>query len=272
QIKSSVEVVRRSHIELFKKCQHAFNLEVIKEVKQENNAYALHGIILHEIFDKYSKLENISRDDLANEFKERYTNEMPRDNHSFKEKPLLYDQLYEKGFDAIDGFLAFYNQISLPYITEENIIFELEEGLPKVSITMDRVDKEGENLHMLDYKCGKTFTGKKLSEDLQVPLYCHAIKLKYGIYPASFTFLFVSEGKERRYLLRNGNEYVCTVKKKEYVINVDEKIEEVKYLLKEIQKGEGNTMCGDFWHCENMCYYKKNGICNGGSSHIWNIR
>lgn len=264
QKKSSLELVRRSHIELYKQCPYAFYLECIKEEKQENNAYALHGIILHEIFDKYSKMENIVEEDLRNEFMERFEREVPRTHYSFEDNEALYDKLIEKGIDAICGFMQFYYKAPQPYITEENIVFELEEGLPKVSITMDRVDKDEEgNLHFYDYKCGKTFTGKKLEEDLQVPLYCYASYRQYGTFPQSFTFLFVSEGKERKYTHVGCGVYECVVRNTTYTINIQERLGLVKALLHDIKNEQFSTKCGNAWHCKNMCYYHKQNICEG---------
>lgn len=270
QKKSSLELVRRSHIELYKQCPYAFNLEVIKGVERETNAYALHGIILHEIFDKYSKIENISEEELRKEWLDRYFKEMPKDNISFKDNALLYEQLFEKGHDAIEGFMAFYNSTGQPHITEENIIFKLDDALPEVSITMDRVDiDEHGDYHMFDYKCGNTFTGKKLSEDLQVPLYCYAMLYKYGKLPKTFTFLFVSEGKERKYELIDDMTYRCTVRKRDYDIDVDARLKYTMSLLRDIANEKFNTMCKNFWHCNNMCYYKKSGKCDGGDMKIW---
>lgn len=275
QRKFSIDVIRRSHLELYKQCHHAFYLECIKGIEPENNAYALHGIILHEIFDKYSKQQHLTKEILSQAFEERYKKNVSIDNFSFKENKKLYDELYEKGFRAIDGFLAFYHSVGMPFITEENIVFSVDDDLPQISITMDRVDKdENGYLHMYDYKCGKTFVGKKLSEDLQVPLYCYAMFKKYGQYPKSFTFLFVSEGNERRYELVDevNPTYCCKVRNKEYVINVETRLQEAKDILKAIKKEQFKGMCSNFWYCSNMCYYKKAGKCNGAENNIWNIQ
>lgn len=264
QIKSSLEVVRRSHIDLYKTCPHAFYRECVLKEEQETNKYALHGIILHEIFDKYSLQTQISKENLQWEFAERWEKEKG------DIEPGLNEQLYEKGLNAIDGFMAFHDSVDLPFITEENIIFSIDDSLPKVSITMDRVDKdENDDYHMYDYKCGKTFTGKKLEEDLQLPLYCYAMLDKYGKLPKSFTFLFVSEGKERKYELIDERTYRCTVRKKNYDIHIDERIRYTKTLLKDIADEKFGAMSTNFWHCNNFCYYKKVGKCNGGDTLVW---
>lgn len=264
QIKSSLNIVRRSHIDLYRTCPYAFYRECILGDEQETNKYALHGIILHEIFDKYSTQTNISKEDLQWEFAERWEKEKGTI------EPGLNEQLYEKGLNAIDGFMAFHSLVGLPFITEENIHFEVGEDLPKVSITMDRVDKdENGDYHMYDYKCGKTFTGKKLADDLQLPLYCYAWKTSYGVLPKSFTFLFVSEGKERRYELVDDDTYVCIVRKKEYRVSVEKALDEARKTLQSIAKEQFSERCSNFWHCNNFCYYKKNNKCDGGEEKIW---
>lgn len=274
QRKSTIDIVRRSHIELYKKCRHAFYLECVKGVEPQNNAYALHGIILHEIFDKYSKKLKINKEHLMNDFLNRYDEEVKETNWSFAENKTLRDELRDKGERAIDGFMAFHESVELPFITEENILFEVGEGLPKVSITMDRVDKdEAGNLHMYDYKCGKTFVGKKLSEDLQVPLYCYAMYKQYGSYPKSFTFLFVSEDTTRRYELTDEQvpTYVCKVRNKAYTVVVEDKLEETRSILKNIQDEKYKGMCSNLFHCSHFCYHKHVGNCSGAENNIWNV-
>lgn len=275
QRKFTIDIVRRSHIELYKQCHNAFYLECVKGEAPKNNAYALHGIILHEIFDKYSKELQINKEILMNEFLTSFNEQVKEDNWSFTDNKMLREELKQKGERAIDGFMAFHESVGLPFITEENILFEVEEGLPKISITMDRVDKdENGDLHMYDYKCGKTFVGKKLAEDLQVPLYCYAMYKQYGVYPKSFTFLFVSEDATRRYELIDHSKptYVCKVRNKEYVVCVEDKLNEARSILKEIQGEQFKGMCSNFFHCSHFCYHKYAGKCEGADNNIWNIQ
>ena len=50
-----LEEIRRSHIELYKKCPRAFELQVVENRPIEMGVYADIGIKLHEIFDGISK-------------------------------------------------------------------------------------------------------------------------------------------------------------------------------------------------------------------------
>lgn len=265
-----IDHVRRSHIETYKKCPYEFYLEVVKGVEKENNAYALHGIILHEIFEKYSLDNKLNKNNMYAEFKERYLKEVPQTNYSFKEKPHIYEELLKKGITAIDNFIEYEKTAMPPFKTEMQIIFPIAGDMPKVSITMDRIEKTERGLKFIDYKCGKTFAGQKLSTDLQVPLYCLASKYEFGELPYAFEFLFLSEGKTRLFELYGDNTYKCTVGKRVYEVQLTEAIREVKGIFSMIQKEQFNvTKNVTDWYCENMCYYKRNEACAGKLKQMW---
>lgn len=268
----NIDVIRRSYIELYKSCPYAFYNVVVKGIELPNGVYALHGIILHDLFDLYSTSEDKSKINLFDLFKERYYGEMSENHLDFKEKPELFMELYEKGIRAIKNYLAYEETAPKPFETEKKIIFSVGENLPKISITFDRVNKYGEEYELVDYKCGKVYSGQKLVTDLQLPLYALAIKERYGKLPNTFRFLFMSENKERVYHLTRENTYECTVRNRKYVVNLTEAIREVKQVLGDIQKGRFSVHQDvSNWHCERMCQLKKYEVCQGKDVQRWKL-
>lgn len=263
-----IESVRRSYIENYKTCPYMFKKLAIDKVEVPNNPYAENGIILHDIFDKASNDKSITKEMMVKEYTDEYAK-----IENFKEyqiKKNLPKTLYEKGLICIDNFIKYNNSAPEPFATEEKILYNIGEDLPKIQITFDRINKIGDKLHLIDYKTGKVHVGKKLSSDLQIPTYIMAVKEKYGVYPETFTLLFLSEGKERIYNRVNDKTYVCKVRNREYVVNIQEKITEIQSIFSKIKQGRFEIPVGKLspWYCENRCaLYEKH--CAGVEDQPW---
>lgn len=248
-----IESIRRSHIENYKTCPHMFKLLVLDEIEIPNNPYAENGIILHDIFDKASNDKTITKEEMIKEYTDRYAT-----IDTFK--PYMIEKsvptsLYKKGLISIDNFIKYNNAAPEPFETEKTIYYTISDDLPKIQITFDRINKVNDKLHLIDYKTGKVHVGKKLANDLQIPTYILAVKEEYGELPETFTLLFFSEDKERVYNKVNDNEYVCTVGKRDYVINLQDKLREINSIFSKIKQGLFDIPVGNLspWYCENRC-------------------
>ena len=269
--KSTLEVVRRSHIETYKKCPYCFYLETVKGYTGDNNPAAIQGIVLHDIFDHYSSLpiDTLAtlEDDMIQEFEKRF-----REDYQPDEKDMLglakQQDLLKNGYQCIKQFIEWQHIIGNPYESEINLQYALDDNLPKVSMTFDRINREPSGYVLMDYKCGATFTGKKLEEDLQVPLYCEGARQHYGEYPVKFSFLFMREGKTRDYIHQGNGIYHCVVRKKTYEINVPKRLEDVKVLLSDIQSAKFSQLSTNHFWCSNFCNMKRGGYCNGQTGYI----
>lgn len=261
----NIEFVRRSHIELYKRCPHAFYMEVVKGVKQDQNIYALMGIDLHDLFEEACYEPTTSKGMLKSfaPMWEGYDESLFKDS-AFK------DKMWQRAVNSIEGFHDVLPTLPIkPFKTEETIFFEIDEDLPKVRITMDRIDEEDGKLHVRDWKTGKLLYGNKLTTDLQAPLYIHAVKQEYDLPVESFTFHYVGEKKERVFTKFNEDKYVCKVGKKEYIISLDEKIKEVKSIFSQIKNKNFNVPTKkNFFACK-MCTYREKGLCEGQENETW---
>ena len=264
------EYVRRSHIELYKVCPYAYYLEVIKQIPMENNIYADMGIILHDIFDHHSNNLQEPTNKMFDQFK-KWFQEVPDKKFIVKNvKSDLKEKLYHQGISCIENYITKELTMPKPFATEETIFTTIDPILPKIRITFDRINKVGDELHVVDYKTGKLYVGKKLVTDLQIPTYILAIQEKYKMQVDNFTYLFLSEGKERTYHRINNNEYMCTVGKKEYIVNIQERIREIKQIFARIKANNFSVPHNiNEWHCENMCAFGINGICAKGDAQRW---
>ena len=262
--KFNLDFIRRSHIETYKSCPYAFYLEVIKGMEVPMNIYAQVGIDLHDAYDLHQKGE-IDEQGVRLKTIESIV------NCRGKWDDELVNKLEEKANKATEGYLGIHD--SLPgklVITEETLFITVKEGLPKIRITMDmiREDEEG-NLHILDWKTGKVMSGQHLATNLQVPLYIKAVQDNYKRPVKSFTLIYLSEGKQRKYEHVGGDRYECLVRKRVYKISVDEAIKEVQSLFGKIKGGLFSIPDRPNYFFCKQCHFGKEGICAKADTQRW---
>ncbi|HSQ90173.1 RecB family exonuclease [Romboutsia sp.] len=262
--KFELDFIRRSHIDTYKACPYAFYLEVIKGMEVPMNIYAHVGIELHELYDKHQKGE-IDKQEVSSGTTETIL------SCRGKWDDELVNKLDIKAQKATEHYLSICDDLpGKLVITEETLFINIKEGLPKVRITMDmiREDEEG-NLHILDWKTGKVMTGQNLATNLQVPLYIKAVQDNYGKPVKSFTLIYLSEGKERKYVHVGEDRYECTVKKRVYKISIGDTIKEIQSLFGKIIGGLFNIPDRpNYFHCK-QCHFGDNGTCARSDKQRW---
>ena len=263
-----IDVVRRSHLELYDKCPYAFKLEVVDGGGSAQTIYTQSGIDLHELFDEYSKHDEGDADEMyarfIKEYECNYPEEWYNDTHATRAK---MDERYRKN---IKGFFDLRAKLGPPVITEEQIVFSVHDNLPKVSITMDRIDEEDGEYVLGDYKTGKVMVGKKLTTDLQAPLYILAVKQHYGKPVKRFDFYYLSEEKIRSFVRSEEDEdiYICNVVNREYKVSLEETKREVRDRLAKIQKGLFQIQPNQKpYGCKWCQFYQTQ--CEGCDTEIW---
>lgn len=266
----NLEYIRRSHIEDYKDCPYHFYLEVIKGIEVPANIYAQVGIDLHDMYESYQRNE-LGEEELRS--KTVIAVESLRGQFDDE----LVEKMVEKAKKATEGFLGLIPSLTNKIVAlEETIFFEVKDGLPKVRITMDRIDEdENGDLHLHDWKTGKVMVGKHLMQNLQVPLYIHACQEHYKKPVKSFTLYYVSERekggaiKSRRYNHVYGDEYVCTVRKKSYTIKLSDTIKEVQAIFARIKAGRFSIPDRpNYFKCNN-CHFKEIGQCANSDIQPW---
>lgn len=177
----------------------------------------------------------------------------------------------ERGIISIENYYRLTESLGKQFASEVTIHFSVGENLPKVQMTFDRIDEnENGGLDVLDWKTGAVMVGKKLSSDLQAPLYIKGIQEHYGRRVDTFRFIYLSENKERIFERIDEQNYVCKVGKREYFININDAIKEVQRVFSKIQKGYFSIPDGSSMHytCK-FCHIKDRGICEGADIQAW---
>ena len=272
------DVIRRSYIELYKSCPYAFYLNVIKGLDVVSNSYAKIGIDLHDLFHRASLGELKTSKELIEAYTpiwNTYEDEMfEQDLSLYKSMTIqeLKEKLWKQVIDGVDTFFTIMSKLpKKAFMLEENIVFSIGDNLPQVSITMDRIDEKNGELEMLDWKTGGVIIGQKISSDLQAPLYIYAVRQKYNKPIRKFTFYYLPENKVRVFERITNEDYVCTVNKREYKINLTDAIREVQGIFAQIKKNNFNIphdVKKMYFTCK-MCHFKRKDICKGADMESW---
>lgn len=267
------EVIRRSYIKQYDDCPYQFYMQHSKGIEQEVNIYSQMGIDLHELFERGSKESNYKPHQMMQDFKEVFNSYDVKMFDGLYGKTTSEDML-NKGIVSIE---TFYNVIKgLPgtlHSAEKTFEYSIGEDLPKVQCTIDRVQLIDGKLHVMDWKTGGVMVGKALSSDLQPPLYIKAVQEEYpDMTIESFTLYYLSENKVRTYHRINDDNYMCTVGKREYKINITDTVRKVQHMFSQIKNGNFNIPIetrGMYYTCK-MCHIKKAGMCEGAEMQSWN--
>jgi hypothetical protein len=269
-----LEEVRRSHIELYKKCPRAFELQVVQGKEVASGIYADIGIKLHDIFDIASKEDYIDMHSMNYEYEQFFKKLEPKQFEGCQRKLSISEfmaQQLQKGYRNIEGFKTLCEGMGNPWKSEERISIPIPNTNIKATIAFDRINKNADGSYdLLDYKTGKVHVGKKLNDDLQTPLYIKCVEDNYGIKIKRFIYLFTGECKERIFERISDDRFVCMVGKKEYGFSISEKIEEISKIFRNIEQAEFFIPTELHpYTCENECGSYKNGDCQGKFNGQW---
>ena len=262
------EVIRRSYIQLYKTCPFKFYNEVILGHKQPENIYAKIGIELHDLFDKANTNKSYKIDEMKDDMLRNLT---------YYPKELYTGSLNEewaviRAMSSIDTYYHVTKDMPELFASEETLQFSVGEDLPMVQATSDRVNRIGDDLHVLDWKTGNVIVGKAISSDLQAPLYIHSIREKYNLPVKTFTFYYLKDNKIRQFEQISDDKYVCKVGKREYFISITEAIREVQQIFSKVKSAQFNIPTDAknmYYHCK-MCHIKEKGLCEGSEMQSWN--
>lgn len=256
--------IRRSYIDLYKTCPYQYYLEVVKKLPTQVNPYALIGIDLHELFDKYSQKKVVDMNEMLKEYNELFSS---YDDEVFKDadqKAMLYD----RGTRSIEGFVSIDKEMPMPLASEVKLITSIGEELPPISTTIDRINECKGGLEIVDYKTGKAMSGKAFSRDLQVPLYIYGAQQEYDQTIQRFILHYLSEGKVRVFERENDDIYVCTTTRGAYPTSINETLKEVKSIFNKIKQKQFSIPDKiGYTACKFCPFHKKE--CSGADVQRW---
>ncbi len=263
------DVIRRSYIETYASCPFKFYMEVIKGVEQPHTIYTQLGVDIHVLVDRLCNHGlNYPKDEMLYDFHKEYWNNY---TDELFETEALKIKMYNRALSSIDNAYEIIPSMPKPLATEEKILFSVGDGLPKISTTLDRIDASGNEIEIHDWKTGAVMVGQKLSTDMQVPLYIYGARQAYEKPVKRFTLHYLQDKKQRVFERVTNDDYVCTVRKKEYHVNITDVIRRVQSLFSHIIKGNFNIprdAKGMYFTCK-MCNLRQIEACQGAELESW---
>ena len=260
-------VIRRSHIEQYASCPYSLYLELILGIAPPMGKHAQLGIIVHELIDKdahYPTTLAQMKLELVEKIEE--WNLKTDDEYS-----IITVELEEAGMLCLENYFLIRNEFGKDFETEKQIKFSIDDNLPKISCTLDRIEKVDGDIHIHDWKTGKPMSGQKLVTDLQPPLYIYAVFTEYGIMPKTFSLHYLQPNKHITYKYMGDNKYSVTTTRNTYELDILDAVERTKSILHDIK-------CNKFampeeakirWKCDSMCWYGLTEKCAGNNDEEW---
>jgi len=264
---SKIETVRRSNIELYLRCPYAFYLQVVKGNEQPETIYTKAGIDMHDVFEKYSYIPAGTQilQDMINEYKlvfDKY-------EESLFTTKATKEKMWIRAIESMTHYAELHPTLPTPFVTERKLFLHVEDGLPTINITMDRVDEDGEGLIIRDWKTGATMVGKKFEEDLQAPLYIMIIENEYKRKVNRFIYHFLGEGKTREFIRIDDDKFGCTVNSRTYIISLQGTMERIKKIFASINAKQFSINNSMKSYTCTMCHLMHNGLCAGKDEQVW---
>lgn len=260
-------VIRRSHIEQYAGCPYSLYLQLVLGIEPPMGKHAQLGIIVHELIDKISHYD-VTLDEMIQELKE----EIEEWNlHTDEEYSIITMELENIGIQCLNNFWLIKDQFGRKFESEYNVKYSLDDDLPMISCTLDRIAWNGKDIHIHDWKTGKPMTGQKLIKDLQPPLYIYAVYKEFGELPKTFTLHYLNPNKHLTYKLVGDMRYEVKTSRNTYVLDINDALERTKEILKNI-KDNVFTMPNESthqWRCNNMCWFGISGKCAGSQDEQW---
>lgn len=265
-------VIRRSHLEQYNQCPYSVYLQLVLGKEPPMSNYAQLGIIVHQIIDSISEFETSLEESIVKLYKDIVDWNQSVVNSPDVEYQFIQSDLENVGVTCLENFFMIKDSLTENYTSEVNFVFSLEEDLPKVSCTLDRVTETNDKLIISDWKTGKPMSGKHLIEDLQPPLYIYGVYQKYGRMPDSFSLYYLQHNKIITYSLVNAEKmtYVVKTSRSTYILDVKKKIEDTKKILKHIKDNKFPMATeANQWRCRTMCHFGTSGECAGVQNAQW---
>ena len=261
------QVIRRSHIEQYAGCPYSLYLQLVKGIEPPMGKHAQLGVIVHEIIDQSQKGTS-----LDNAIQDMLDGVEQWNLHTEDEYSLISMDLEETGKICLQNFWKMKDNFNGDSKSEYNIKYSIDDDLPTISCTLDRICFDGDSIHLHDWKTGKPMSGQKLITDLQPPLYLYGVNKEFGAMPKTFTLHYLHPDKHIVYNKIGDMVYEVKTSRSIYTLDVEEALERTKNILSGIknQKFSMPNKATHEWRCKSgMCWFGTSGVCSGTQKEQW---
>lgn len=265
-----IKTVRRSYLKQYEDCPYSLYLQMMEGIVPPMGSYAELGVLTHELLERMQN-EELTPQNAITMLKNAVSDWNSKTNDEYSIIPLT---LLEVGINCIYNFQTLKPLLLADeFKTEHRIEFCVDDKLPTINCTIDRLAFKDGEIHIHDWKTGKPMSGKQLSTDLQPPIYIYAVYKEYGKLPKTFTLHYLNHNKNLTYHHIEGWIYEVSTKRNKYRLDVMAAIERSKKILSNIKKHKFSIIEDKehLWRCKKMCWFHDSGICKEYDEAKWKL-
>lgn len=211
------------------------------------NKYSAFGIIFHEVMEQHALAKMNGNNIPLEKLHEMLDEHLLTFDMELLDKPEEFEEWRESLHEQLDWG---YHQATLEHtnVIGSEVTFELDDLIPNTipfTGTMDRIvgDLSKKEVSIEDWKTGKVYTKKELSNNVQATVYSLAFYKMFGFMPQEFVFYFTKHKKTK------------TIKiTPEFIKKGTERILENYY---KISNNEFAPNTSNKYFCKNFCSINK---------------
>ena len=231
-----------SKINTYNSCSYKYRLKYIDKVpEQKTRASSEFGLIIHAILEEYHSLpkEKQSKDELLS-LLEKYWRE---DSFEYR---LRADEFKKQGKEILSDYFQFISENPLNVVcVEKHFSYVMKDLNVNISGKIDRIDKVGDSLNIIDYKTSRK--KEKAKNNIQLALYIQAIN------NGALSDIPGSAGNAILHYLRFGDDPISSHQFSDS--ELEEYSEKIRKVAEGIRSKTFETKKSDF-NCKN-CDYKE---------------
>ena len=242
-VSQPVNYLSYSQIETFNNCPLQYRYRYIQRIPVPPSAAQSFGDSVHKTLRDFYKLvkegKKPKEEDLIEIFSKNWVKESyaskSHEERSRKEGEKILRNFYRKEF----------NPKVVPYLLEHPFVVKVFPNL-KIGGKIDRIDKLGREIEIIDYKTGKAWEQKEIDNSLQMSVYALAA-INLGIFEGKpeeiiLSFYFLESGEKKS--TRRTSHQLSLIKKE--LIKKAKEIQESKF------EAKPSNMC-DFCEYRLLC-------------------
>jgi DNA helicase-2/ATP-dependent DNA helicase PcrA len=237
-------------VETYERCPLQFKIKKDWNLPEEPSAAMQYGGAMHKVLKDYYDAaragQPLSPQQVAEAFREEFAKAVIEDSY----QRTLYER---QGREQLEAFLAARESEPNLEVLDTERTFTVEIGGAQVRGRVDRLDRAGDGVTIVDYKTGRPKDQEDADESLQLSIYALAVQRQWKLEPRRMVF----------YNLET-NEAVETVRTQR---ELEEAEKLVRLAAENIADGKFDANPG--WHCR-WCSYRS--LCPATEERLFTIQ
>lgn len=213
-----IDHVSYSRLSTYERCPRLYYLRYVKQAPEERGVPLLFGVLIHEVLEAFYRW--VVAEEYAGPLPHPVLYEMYQ--RAFERSELAGSDVYGEGKRLLAEFVMAHPEVDHLDVLAVEQAFDVEVGV-RVTGRIDRVDRVGDRVTIIDYKTGRLLQSREeLDSDLQLSIYAIAAA---RLYPWAEQVTLVLEMLRHRIELRTERDADALAHAAEYVVALARRIE-----------------------------------------------